>query len=32
MLTAGEALVVDKEQFVRDTIIPGIVDSGKQPA
>lgn len=31
MLTAGEALVADKEQFIRDTIIPGIRDSGRQP-
>ncbi len=31
MITAGEALAVDKEEYVRDVIIPGIKDSGKTP-
>jgi hypothetical protein len=31
MVTAGEALKVDPEKFVRDVIIPGIKDSGKNP-
>ena len=31
MLTAGEALRVKREEFIRDTIIPGIKDSGKTP-
>ncbi len=31
MLTAGEALNVKREEFVRDTIIPGITDTGRRP-
>ncbi len=31
MLTAGEALRVKPEEFVRDAIIPGILDTGKHP-
>jgi hypothetical protein len=31
MLTAGEALKVKPEEFVRDAIIPGIKDSGRSP-
>jgi hypothetical protein len=31
MLTAGEALRVKPEEFVRDAIIPGILDAGKHP-
>ena len=31
MLTAGEALNVKAEEYVRDTIIPGILDTGRKP-
>lgn len=31
MITAGESLQVRKEEFVRDAIIPGLKDSGKNP-
>jgi hypothetical protein len=31
MLTAGEALHVKSEEWVRDAIIPGIKDTGKRP-
>ena len=31
MLTAGEALHVNAEEYVRDVIIPGIKDTGKRP-
>jgi hypothetical protein len=31
MLTAGEALNVKPEEFIRDAIIPGIQDTGKHP-
>jgi hypothetical protein len=31
MLTAGEALTVNQEEFVRDAVVAGIKDSGKQP-
>jgi hypothetical protein len=31
MITAGEALNVEREKFVRDVIIPGVQDTGKTP-
>ncbi|MPY87298.1 MAG: hypothetical protein GEU99_05200 [Luteitalea sp.] len=31
MLTAGEALSVGREEFIRDAIVAGIEDSGKKP-
>lgn len=31
IVCAGEALSVDKEEWIRDVIIPGIKDSGKNP-